>query len=93
MRKVTLAVAIALVAVLALGLAACGGTSEDGLASVHNKIEESTDCSVLQETFDRNMGRYEMMDPLVRHQDGSPGEAMFAYANAADDRMRDIGCY
>jgi hypothetical protein len=67
--------------------------SRPGLATVYEQIDHSTDCADLQRTFDRNMDRYEMMDASVRTADGSPGEAMFAYASAADDRMRAIGCY
>lgn len=63
-----------------------------GLAAVYAEIESSSDCGSLQETFDRNMGRYEMRDPLERTEEGNPGTWEFAYAGAALDRMQELGC-
>jgi hypothetical protein len=64
-----------------------------GSSAVHQQIARSYNCSWLQDTFDRNMDRYEMMDALARQQEGSMGEVLWAYATEADDRMREIGCF
>lgn len=63
-----------------------------GSAAVYAEIEASTDCADLQETFSRNMDRYEMRDALERTDDGNPGTWEFAYANAALARMEDLDC-
>jgi hypothetical protein len=75
------------------GMVAASMESRPGSAAVHAEIESSTDCAWLQETFDRNMDRYEMMDASARTEEGSIGEVLRAYWDAADDRMSDIGCY
>lgn len=81
---------------LAVGaLAACGGSEEaerPGMASVYADIEAETDCAALQETFDRNMDRYERRDVEARTQEGSPGAIEFAYAQAANERIEELGC-
>jgi len=64
-----------------------------GSPAVYEEIAASTDCAWLQETFDRNRDRYEARDPSERTQDGNPGQWEKAYAEAADDRMSEIGCY
>jgi hypothetical protein len=46
----------------------------------------------LQETFDRNMTRYEMRDPSARQEEGNPGTWEFAYAQAALERQEELGC-
>lgn len=86
----------ALSAIVAALVAGCGGNeaeeSRPGLAAVYASIEAETDCATLQETFDRNMDRYELRDVDLRTQAGSPGEIEFSYANAAQDRIADLGC-
>ena len=62
-----------------------------GLATVYEDIA-AMDCVELQETFDRNMDRYEMRDATARQEPGSPGEAEFAYAQAAQERIEELGC-
>ena len=64
-----------------------------GNPAVYVEIAASTDCAWLQETFDRNMDRYEASDAYARQQPGNPGTWEKAYADAADDRMREAGCY
>lgn len=59
---------------------------------VYPTIRYSNNCTKLQETFDRNMDRYEMMDALARQTPGSTGEVMYEYADAALDRMSELGC-
>lgn len=65
-------------------------TSNDrpGDPSVYAQIRSTTDCGELQATFDRaadNNDRYEGGEHLHR--------VTLSYMEAADDRMRSIGCY
>lgn len=76
-------------AVLVFMTACGGGTTAErpGSPAVYESIAAETNCASLQETFDRNMTRYEQRDPLARQQEGNPGKWEFAYARAADERM------
>lgn len=59
-----------------------------GVDSVYQRIETTRDCAELQETFDRaasNVDRYEPGDKRRK--------APMSYMDAADERMRAVGCY
>lgn len=59
-----------------------------GDPAVYAQIEASTDCADLQETFDRAAGNNE------RAETGSEAfDYTLGYMEAADDRMREVGCY
>ena len=59
-----------------------------GDPSVYAQIEASTDCADLQVTFDRAAGNNERAEP------GSEAfDYTLAYMEAADDRLREVGCY
>lgn len=80
------------VVVLLTLIPACGAESGDGdqpgQSAVYERIAALTDCAELQSEFDRasaNNGREEA---------GSTGfEITLSYMQAADDRMREVGCY
>lgn len=55
---------------------------------MYDRIESVTDCAALQEEFDTAMDNAEAPTP------GDPRrKASISYAEAADDRMREVGCY
>jgi hypothetical protein len=59
-----------------------------GDPAVWERIEQGTDCAALQEEFDQ------AMDNAERREPGDPlRELSLSYAKAADQRMKDIGCY
>lgn len=63
-------------------------TERIGSAAVYARIESSTSCVVLQREFDT------AMDNVERYSGGDDRRKIpFSYANAADSRMREIGCY
>ena len=59
-----------------------------GKAEVYNRIEASTDCAELQVTFDRRIE-----DALRREPNTYLRAVVTGYAEAADARMREIGCF
>lgn len=59
-----------------------------GDPEVYERIESMTDCAALQETFDRNMDDAERREPNTFLRD-----VVLSYAETADDRMREVGCY
>ena len=77
-----------LLAASAIILTGCStNDAKPGNAAVYEEIAAMTDCVELQATFDRNMDDVERRDP------GDPlRDVVFGYANAANDRMRDLGC-
>ena len=84
--------------VLAFTLAGCGGSSNDpavennertvGNPAVISRIENSTSCTELQREFDIAMDNVDAREP------GDPKRDLgMTYADAADNRLREIGCY
>jgi hypothetical protein len=85
----------ATLAFVLLALAGCGSSDatnapRTGNPAVYERIASETDCAALQHEFDtadvnhtRDLGR----DRL------DLADVDVAYMNAADDRMREIGCY
>ena len=83
--------------VLLLTLAGCGSSSDPavennertvGNPAVISRIENSTSCTELQREFDIAMDNAEAREP------GDPmRDLSMTYANAADNRMGEIGCY
>ena len=59
-----------------------------GSESVYERIDSETDCAELQEEFDTAMGHADRYPPGDDRR-----ETSLAYAEAADDRMREVGCY
>ena len=57
-----------------------GGESRPGNPDVYERIESETDCAALQEEFDTA-------------EAGPPSEWKVPYMEAADARMRELGCY
>lgn len=58
-----------------------------GNPDVYERIETSTDCVALQAEFDT------AMDNVERYEAGSPErEVPMAYAEAANDRIEELGC-
>ena len=90
MLRATLALAL-----VALSLAGCGTSSSsdnngqrDGSPAVWARIENGTDCAALQDEFDT------AMDNAEARESGDPyRDLSMDYAEAADDRMEEIGCY
>jgi hypothetical protein len=68
-------------------IAGCGGSSEPttrpGNPTVYQRIEQTTDCAKLQKEFDTASANHD--------RTGDP--ASTEYMAAADDRMREVGCY
>lgn len=59
-----------------------------GNPTVYQRIETTEDCTVLQDEFDT------AMENVERYPAGSPQrDVPMEYAEAADERMRDLGCY
>lgn len=65
-----------------------GGRSGPGLSEVYDDIAAISDCGELQAGFDRNMDDAERRQPGTHLRD-----VVLSYADAYDDRMRDLGCY
>lgn len=81
-----------IVSMLTALLAGCGNTSStndrSGDPDVYARIAALTDCDELQREFDTAMDNADARparDPL--------GEIAESYGEAADGRMREIGCY
>ena len=77
-----------------LTLSSCAGDDEDGPGNgpgdpeVYARIASLTDCAQLQEEFDI------AMDSAESRQPGDPlRDVSIGYAEAAGDRLRDVGCY
>ena len=70
-------------------LTACAGEADrPGSPAVYDRIEAETDCSALQDEFDTAMAGAE-----GRRSGDDLRHASLAYAQAADRRMRKLGCY
>ena len=70
-------------------LAACAGEPDrPGSPAVYDQIEASADCAGLQATFDRSMANHDRAQPGTEERRWT-----LAYAMAADDRMRAVGCH
>jgi hypothetical protein len=71
-------------------LTACGSTTEDrpGDPGVYERIAGLNDCDALQGEFDTADANHQ------RAEGGSEqARAATAYMKAADERMREVGCY
>lgn len=85
---------VAAAAVSLLAAAGCGSsTSSDpatrpGSPIVYARIERDTDCVALQREFDTAMDNAD-----ARPSGDDLRNASLSYAEAADNRMREIGCY
>lgn len=71
---------------------ACSSTpkaeTKPGNPEVYASIAAQTNCTKLQESFDTSMENHD------RYPAGdSRREAPLAYANAADERMKELNCY
>lgn len=76
-------VLICLVAVVAIGLAGCA-SSQPGSPDVYARINAMTDCVALQHEFDQaDENRAISSDPSIQT----------SYMKAANNRMRELGCY
>lgn len=76
------------VATEAASPAAASPAAQPGSPAVYRKIERSTNCADLQATFTRaadNNERYDPRHPLF--------DVTLGYMDAADARMRAVGCY
>jgi hypothetical protein len=83
-NKTTLAAVVA-----AIAMAGCGGAdSQPGNPAVYKRIKAETNCTALQGEFDVAMRQVDARKPGDAHRDMS-----LSYAEAADKRMRSIGCY
>ena len=70
--------------VAVLVLAGCGGDDQSGSPDVYARISSLTDCSALQQEFDQaEANRSISRDPSIQT----------SYMVAADERMREVGCY
>jgi hypothetical protein len=73
-------------------LCTCVESQEErpGDPAVYARIESMTDCAKLQEQFD-------LAEATSKREGGPQGatwsEIGIAYMQAADDRMREVGCY
>ena len=68
--------------------AASESSAGPGEPAVYERIAASADCAGLQSEFDI------AMDSAERRQPGdSLREVSISYAKAADERMREVGCY
>lgn len=91
--------ALCLALVFTLMLVGCGSNDNPSPAVENNertvgdsaviaRIENSTSCTDLQREFDI------AMDNAEAHASGDPARDLsLTYANAANNRMREIGCY
>lgn len=80
---------LALAAVLVVG---CGGgigqTTPIGNPAVQQRIAAETDCATLQAEFDTASANFD------RAPKGTPeSAAAISYMDAADNRMKAVGCY
>jgi hypothetical protein len=64
-------------------------TERPGAPEVYEQIEASTDCDDLQSTFDR---AYRNHGLATNRYDQVEMASTTGYMEAADKRMRDIGC-
>lgn len=62
-----------------------GVTARPGNPQVYADIATETDCAELQASFDRAEATHQ--------RGGTWGPIGTAYMGAADDRMREVGCY
>lgn len=85
MRRVLVEAAVAAL-VLSAG---CGGDDggRPGQAQVYDRIEATEDCQELQETFDRAAANNETAGSAEER------EWTLGYMEAADERMKAVGCY
>lgn len=74
------------VVVTALILSACGGEMvvKPGDPAVYEQIEAMTSCHRLRERAEQDLG--------ALTDDGEQREAQVAYALAANNRMKELGC-
>lgn len=59
-----------------------------GNPDAYARIESHTDCATLQQEFDQAMALHE-----VNEAGTDRAVVATSYAGAADDRMRELGCY
>jgi hypothetical protein len=76
---------------LAVGVSGVFSNAErPGAPEVYEQIEGSTDCDDLQSTFDRAYRNHSL---AADRYDEAEMKWTGGYMDAADQRMRDIGCY
>lgn len=80
-------VAPAPVGTIVLTIAVPTPTARPGSPAVYERIAALNDCTALQRELEIALGNY---DPKNAPTSASP---QLSYAKAADDRMREIGCY
>lgn len=79
---------LVILATLLAGLLAGCGSSRPGSPAVYAEIEATSDCAVLQATFDRSM------DNAEARRTGDPlRDVSLSYADAAHARLEAVGCY
>jgi hypothetical protein len=81
---------LALILAAALAAGCSTRTVRPGSPDVYARIAAETDCAKLQEQFD--------LAEQTSKREGSPAGATWleieiAYMHAAEDRMREVGCY
>jgi hypothetical protein len=76
-------------------LTACGSQNDGnyideygGSSAVYQRIATETDCAALQAEFDQAAANNDAADPGTSQHRQTTG-----YMRAADDRMREVGCY
>lgn len=65
-----------------------GSDERPGSPAVYARIAALTDCQALQREFDVAMDNADR-----QHDAGGTADASLAYSEAADERMREVGCY
>jgi outer membrane PBP1 activator LpoA protein len=81
---------LAITALLAASLAAGCSKDRPGNPEVYERIARTTDCAQLQHEFDTAEANQKR--DLARGA-VDQAEASTAYMDAADKRMREVGCY
>lgn len=81
MRRLLLLPAILLI--IACAPPTASEIDRPGSPAVYDRIESLTNCSELQDEFDRAMDNY----------DRNSSDISLSYALIADARMREVGCY
>lgn len=88
MRRLTAVVVLTFTLVACTGGTDGTGGSRPGLDEIYSRIETSRDCDGLQAEFDAADRNHEATRAGSRN-----AEISLSYMEAADKRMRQVGCY